>query len=355
MTVSVYNQLRILLFVSMALLMAACVAVAPDNANTTDNTDGDTAGDTGSLTIYSGRNENLVGPLLDLYAEQSGVDVEVRYGDTAEMAATILEEGNNSPADVFYGQDAGALGALASNVRCTELPEDITSLVDARFASPDNQWVGTSGRARVLVYNTDMLNEDDLPASVFDLTDERWRGVVGWAPTNGSFQAFITAMRLTEGDDVTRQWLEGMVANDVQVYGSNTPIVEAVGSGEIEVGLVNHYYLYQFLAENPDFSAANYYFPGGDVGSLINVAGVCVINASENSEQALDFVRFLLSTEAQQYFADETNEYPLANVDVAINPALTPLSEIDSPEIDLSNLEDLQGTLQLLQETGALQ
>ncbi len=353
MTTSVYNRLRVLLFVSMALLMAACVAVAPGDAG--DATSDTVGEESGSLTVYSGRNENLVGPLLDLYAEQSGVDVEVRYGDTAEMAATILEEGDNSPADVFYGQDAGALGALASSGRCTELPEDITSAVDSRFASPDNQWVGTSGRARVLVYNTEALSEDDLPASVFDLTDERWRGLVGWAPTNGSFQAFVTAMRLAEGDDVTRQWLEEMVANDVQVYGSNTPILEATGSGEIEVGLVNHYYLYRFLAENPDFPAANYYFPGGDVGSLINVAGVCVINSSENSEQALDFVRFLLSTEAQQYFADETNEYPLANVDVELNPALTPLSEIDSPEIDLSNLEDLQGTLNLLQETGALE
>ena len=270
------------------------------------------------------------------------------------MAATILEEGTNSPADLFYGQDAGALGALARTGRCIELPDDITQQVDGRFVSPSNQWVGTSGRARVLVYNTESLSESDLPASIFDLTDEEWQSRVGWAPTNGSFQAFVTAMRVNAGEEATRDWLEGMIANDVQVYPKNTPIVEAAGKGEIDVGLVNHYYLFRFLAEDPNFTAANFYFPAGDVGAMINVAGACVIDTSEQPSRAQDLLVFLLSDQAQQYFSDETNEYPLAKGEISINPALKPLADIDTPEFNLGDLEDLQGTLDLLQEVGAL-
>jgi iron(III) transport system substrate-binding protein len=307
-----------------------------------------------ALVIYSGRNENLVAPLLERYSEQTGIELEVRSGSTAEMAATILEEGTNSPADVFFGQDAGALGALARLDRCLPLPESIAGRVDSRFISPDRKWVGTSGRARVLVYNTDELSPEDLPTSVFDLTDERWRGMIGWAPTNGSFQAFVTAMRVNVGEDVTRQWIVDMLANDVQAFPNNTTIVEASGRGEVAAGLVNHYYLYRFLAEDPEFPADNYHIPAGDVGSMINVAGVCIIDSSDNQDRAIQLIEYLLSDEAQQYFADETNEYPLANSDLTIDPRLQPLSAIDTPDFDLSDTEDLQGTLDLLQDTGAL-
>jgi iron(III) transport system substrate-binding protein len=342
-----------MLALAVALLVtAACspVAAPADDSAAASDTEAVVA----PVVVYSGRNENLVGPLLQSYGESSGAGIEVRYGGTSEMAATILEEGDNSPADVFFGQDAGALGALARAGRCIELPEAVTEQVNARFVSPDNRWVGLSGRARVLVYNTDTLTEADLPSGVFELTGEEWAGKVGWAPTNGSFQAFVTAMRVNAGEDVARQWLEDMLANDVQSYANNTAIVEAVGKGEVEVGLVNHYYLFRFLAEDPEFPAANYYFPNGDLGAMINAAGVCVVNTSDNQEAALAMVNFLLSDEAQQYFADETDEYPLVNHDIAINPAIRPLAEIDSPEFDLGDTEDLQGTLELLQEVGAL-
>lgn len=330
------------------LLLAICIAFVVGCQPLFTGSNGDS-----ELVVYSGRNENLVGPLIEQYKEQSGVNVQVRYGGTAEMASVILEEGNNSPADIFYGQDAGALGALAQEGRCTPLPESITSRVDDRFISPDNTWVGISGRARTLVYNTDELSEADLPASVLDLTEPKWAGRVGWAPTNGSFQAFVTAMRVNLGDEETRAWLEGMIANDVQVYPSNTPIVEATGVGEISVGLVNHYYLYRFLAENPDFPAANYHFPAGDVGSMINVAGACIVDTAANTDEAIAFLAYLMSDEAQQYFADETYEYPLVSGDISINEKLKPLAEIDTPDFDLGDISDLLGTVNLLTEAGA--
>jgi iron(III) transport system substrate-binding protein len=305
------------------------------------------------ITVYSGRTEGLIGPILEQFTAETGVRVEVRYGDTAEMAATILEEGANSPADVYIGQDAGALGALAQAGRLSLLPSDILERVPAAFRSDDGLWVGLSGRARVLVYNPNTLTEADLPASIVDLAGPEWAGRVGWAPTNGSFQAHVTALRLLLGEDATRDWLAAMVANGAVVYPNNRAIVQAVADGEVEVGLVNHYYLFGYLADNPDFPAANYYFPGGDPGALINIAGAGVIDTSARKGLAQRLILYLLGNTGQQYFADRTYEYPLIE-GVAVNPLLVPLDQIQTPEIDLSDLSDLQATLDLLSAVGAL-
>ncbi len=332
----------------IGLLIAACVAIqAPADTGG--------AGEATELTVYSGRNENLVGPLLQRYYEISGVTVNVRYGGTAELAATILEEGQNSPADIFLGQDAGALGALSLAGRFTTLPAEIMERVDPRFQSASGDWVGASGRARVFVYNTEMLSEEDLPNDIWALTEPQWQGRVGWAPTNGSFQAFVTAVRVLEGEDRAREWLEAMIANDVQVYAKNTPIVEATGRGEIELGLVNHYYLYRFLAEDPDFQARNHHPAAGDAGAMINVAGVGILDTAKDRAAAEAFVAFLLSDEAQTYFSAETNEYPLVSGVPTTAEGLLPLADVNTPDIDLTDLDDLQGTLQLLQEVNALQ
>ncbi|RMF77983.1 MAG: iron ABC transporter substrate-binding protein [Chloroflexi bacterium] len=308
----------------------------------------------GTLVVYSGRGEELIGPILEQFEEETGIEVEVRYGGTAELAAVILEEGDNSPADVFIAQDAGALGALAKAGVLATLPEDIVMQVPEAFRSPDDVWVGLSGRARVLVYNPELVSEDELPASILDLTAPEWKGRVGWAPTNGSLQANVTAMRVLLGDEATEAWLRGMIENDAQVFPSNTPIVQAVLNGEIEVGLVNHYYLFRFLAEDPDAPGALYFFPGGDPGSLVNVAGAGILNVSDDAELGQQLIRFLLSETGQQYFADETFEYPLVGDDIAIVDGLIPLEDIEAPDIDLTDLDDLQGTLDLLDESGAL-
>jgi iron(III) transport system substrate-binding protein len=330
---------------------AASTEASP--AGSAEATATEAAGD-GTLTIYSGRNEELVGPLIQQFEQGSGIDVEVRYGDTAELAATILEEGDNSPADVFFAQDAGALGAVQNADRFEELPDEITERVDERFRSDEDEWVGVSGRARVVVFNTNTYTTTDLPDSIFGYTDPKFRGRIGWAPTNGSFQAFVTALRVIEGEDRAREWLEGIQANEPKVYENNTAVVNAAASGEIDVGFVNHYYLFRLLAENGEgFGARNYYFTNGDPGSLVNVAGAGVLTTSDNKQAADQFVEFLLSDEAQQYFADETYEYPLVE-DVEPNEALPALDEIETPDIDLSDLSDLQGTVQLLQDLGIL-
>jgi iron(III) transport system substrate-binding protein len=308
----------------------------------------------GSLTVYSGRSESLVGPLLERFEQETGIDVEVNYASTAELAATILEEGDASPADVFFGQDAGALGALAAEGLLAALPHETLDAVEARFRSPDGTWVGVSGRARVVAYDSRVHEDDDVPDEIAAFTDPAWKGKIGWAPTNASFQAFVTAFRVMAGDDAAKAWLEGIQANDPKVYDGNDAVLNAIAAGEIEVGFINHYYLMVALAEQGDsFPVRNHFLSGDDPGALVNVAGAGVLNTAANPAAAQAFVDYLLSEESQQYFATETQEYPLV-AGVPANPELPPLAEIASPDIDLSDLADLEGTLRLIQEAGVL-
>ncbi|MBW3546732.1 MAG: iron ABC transporter substrate-binding protein [Actinobacteria bacterium] len=335
------------LLVTVTVLLAACGGSGGDGG-------GDAASEAApTLTVYSGRSEELVRPVIEQFEGETGVPVQVRYGATAEMAGAILEEGDNSPADVFFAQDAGALGALSSEGRFAQLDAGTLEQVDPQFRSVNGDWVGVSGRARVAVYNTALLNEGALPDSILDFTDPSWKGRLGWAPTNGSFQAFVTALRVIEGETRAREWLEGIQANEPKVYGGNTAIVQAVAAGEIDAGFVNHYYLHRVKAENPDFPAANHLFPDGDVGSLVNVAGVGILEGSDQPDEARQLVEFLLSEPAQQYFSAETFEIPLVD-GVAADPSLPPLETLQQPDLDLAQLSDLEGTLRLLTEVGVI-
>ena len=340
----------------LLLSLAACSPAATPAVSSEPQVAEETAPieDPGSLVVYSGRAESLVAPIIQQFSEASGVKVEVRYGNTAEIAATLLEEGENTPADVFWAQDPGGMGAVAEASMLNPLPQELLDKVPANFRSPEGVWVGISGRARVVVYNTDAFAPEDLPADIWDFTDPMWQGKIGWAPTNGSFQVMVTGMRQSWGEDKTRQWLEGILANQPIAYENNTAVVAAVGAGEIEVGFVNHYYLYRFLQEEGEgFKARNYFQPGQGPGSLVMVAGAGVLKHSDNQENALKFLQFLLSTVSQQYFATQTWEYPLIEGVVTPN-GLTPLADLHGIEMDLADLADLQGTVTLLTEVGAL-
>ncbi len=306
----------------------------------------------GRLVVYSGRSKSLVDPIIKEFAETTGIDVSVKYANTPQLAATIMEEGGNSPADVFFAQDPGGLGAVEGML--APLPGSILDQVPDWAHSPDGKWVGLSGRARTVVYNTDKLDETQLPADMFGFTDPKWKGRIGWAPTNASFQTMVTAMRAMWGEERTRFWLLGIQANEPRVYPKNTPQVAAVAAGEIDAGFVNHYYLFRFLAEEgEDFAARNYHPRAGGPGAVMMVSGAGILATAENADNAERFLNFMLSTIGQQYFASQTFEYPLVE-DVMTPRALVPISEINSPQIALSDLVDLVGTQRLLQETGVL-
>jgi iron(III) transport system substrate-binding protein len=316
--------------------------------------DDDDAGGASSrtVTIYSGRTQNLIEPILDRYAEETGVNVEVRYGQSADLALLIEEEGDKTPADVFLSQSPGSVGFLDAKGRLGTLPDEVLGLVPEGLRAGDGSWIGFSGRKRVLAYNPDHLSEAELPASVLELTDPTWKGRIGVAPSNASFQDFVTAMRGRMGDEQTAAWLEGIADNDAFTFANNNAIVAAVGRGEIDVGLVNHYYVYQALAQDPDFHARNFDLPPDDIGSILIVTAATVLKTSDNADDASALVGFLLTEEAQRYFSDQTYEYPLAAGVTAA--AVLPPVEFGSPGgIDFDQLGgDLETTREMIRDAG---
>jgi len=310
-----------------------------------------TSGDD-TLTVYSGRSENLIAPLLEQFTEETGIAVEVRYEGSADLALLIDTEGNASPADVFISQSLGAIGYLAGNDRLQPINGDVLDLVDAQFRNAGGLWVGMSGRVRVIVYNKDMIDPADLPTSVFELTDERFRGDVGIAPGNGSFQDFVTGMREVHGDDATLAWLEGMAANDVKTYPKNSAIVQAVAAGGVPLGIVNHYYNFRAQAENPSIASENFYLPAGDIGSLMIITAIGILETADDVDLAGQLIEFMLSESAQIFFASETLEYPLA---AGVEPAdvLPALSDVGLTTYDFDQLGGgLERTKELIDAAG---
>lgn len=301
-----------------------------------------------SITIYSGRSESLIAELLDTFTEETGIEVNVRYGDSAELAAQILEEGSNVQADVFFSQDAGALGALAKENLTRSLPADITDLVDASYKSKDSQWVGVSGRARVLVVNPDRVSK--FPTSYRDLMDPIWKGRIGIAPTNASFQAFITAVRIIDGEQAAQDFLTAMKESAV-LFEKNGLILQAVEDGVIDAGLINHYYWFELANEVGvgNMKSEIIWFENQDAGNLINVAGAAVLSDNPSANM---FVKWLLGTTAQNYFVEKTREYSLTGVPAVAG--LKPFGEIKAPKIDLSDLDSLAETLELIRKAGLL-
>jgi iron(III) transport system substrate-binding protein len=302
-----------------------------------------------SLTIYSGRNEELIAPLLDIFTQETGIQVSVRYGDSAELAAQILEEGDNRQADVFFSQDAGALGALSAAGLLQDLGSDLTSKVPAEFRADDNTWVGISGRARVFSYSPERVTT--LPTSVLDLMDPSWKGRIGIAPTNASFQAFVTGLRVLKGEQVATDFLAAMKTNAV-IFDKNSAILEAVEAGQIDAGLINHYYWYERAAEvgTDKMTSEIAWFTDGDPGNLINVAGVGLLT---DKSSARTFAEWLLGETAQKFFVNNTFEYALIpGIPAAAN--LPELLDIKSPAIDLSDLATLSETLELITEAGLI-
>ena len=329
----------IIALVGLALLAAACTT---------------TGAEAPTLTVYSGRSEELVAPLMAEFEEQTGISVSVRYAGSAELAATILEEGGNSPADVFFAQDPASLGAVALSGLFAEIPAGSLDRVPERFSDVNGRWVGVSGRARTVVYDSTKVAVEELPTTEDGFTEGSWAARNAIAPTNGSFLAFVAAKILIDGETATLDWLKGMAANDQPAFPANSPIVAAVSDGVVDTGLVNHYYLYRLRAEQPDVVAENYFFPEATAGSLVMPAGVGILASSDDRDSALAFVDYLLTDPAQTYFATETYEYPLVD-GIPPYPGLPPLGSLPTPDIDLSDLAGVLDTAtDLVAEAGLL-
>lgn len=336
------STLHVMTFISNRVLVAGTIA-ALGLAST------GCGGDDDAITLYSGRSESLIEPIIERFEEESGISVDVKYGDTAELALLIEEEANagRTEADVYISQSPGAMGFVDDAL--AQLPDATLALVDPGTRDDDGRWVGLSGRQRVLVYNTESVDPTTLPTSIFELVaDDRFEGQIGVAGGNGSFQDFVTAMRFTEGEDVAAQFLTDLDALDPVPYANNNAIVTGVGRGEVQVGLVNHYYNFRALAEDPSTPSANHVFEPGDPGATLIVTAAGIVDGSEKVDEATQLIEFLLSDEGQTYFAEETFEYPLVpGIPTSGNVPPTEFGDVGS--IDLDELEGgLERTRELI-------
>jgi len=308
------------------------------------------------LEIYSGRNRDLIEPLIERFEAETGLDVEVRYpGDSAVAALQIDDEGDRGP-DLFISQSPGAMGYLDARSRLLPLDQAVLDSVAPELRAPDGHWVGTSARVRVVVYNSNAVSVDELPSSVFDLAESRYEGRVGVAATNPSFIDFVSALRELEGDSATEDFLAGLVANGVRDYGSsNDAVLAAVARGEVDFGLVNHYYNARAKVEDPEQPTENHLFDAGDPGSVVLLTTAGLLTTGEDHRDAAErFLSFLLTDESQRYFADETLEYPvIEGIDPSADTGLPPLADIDAPSLDLARLgEDFAATRDLIDASG---
>jgi len=307
------------------------------------------------ITLYSGRGEPLVAPIIAAFTAETGIRVNVRYAGTAELAILLQEEGDRTPADLFWAQDAAALGAVADLFQ--PLPQETLDKVPAAYRDNEGRWIATSGRGRVLAYSTERLGEDERPATMADLVDPKYRGRIALAPTNGSFLAHVTALRVVEGDAAALEWLQGIAANEPVMVRNNTAAIQAIGDGEADLAVTNNYYLVRFKRAAADFPVNQMLFPTeGDIGNLLLVAGMGVLAASDHSEEAVAFIDFLLSDAAQQFFSGEVAEFPVTGRVIPTRVDDISLEDVVrmAPEVDLNTIGDLEGTLELVREAGLL-
>ncbi|WP_307797113.1 extracellular solute-binding protein [Williamsia soli] len=337
---------RVLSFVVVSGLLAVAMACGDPGGGS------DVAG-RGSILVYSGRDEGLVAPMIDLFSGELDFTVDVDYtGNTHAQVGRMLAEGDDTPAEVFFGQDAAALGLLDDNEMLEPLPEDILALVPARYRSGNGTWIATSARERVLIFNSARVTDAQLPEGIDGLLDPRWRGQITYAPTNASFQSFVTALRVTRGDEAARRWLTNFLANDPIALPDNGSVVQAVTSGQATLGLTNHYYWYPLVLAGSASTVGLHRFTAGDPGALVNVAGAGVVKYSDNKPQAIEFLRELLSEGAQAYFADEAAEYPVVSGVTSTTYELPPLAEVAGLDIDLDELASVAQTRTMLSEVG---
>ena len=307
------------------------------------------------ITLYSGRGEPLIAPIISAFTAETGIRVNVRYGGTAELAILLQEEGDRTPADLFWAQDAAALGAVAGMFQ--PLPQETLDKVPAAYRDSEGRWIATSGRGRVLAYSTERVSPDEMPATLADLVNPIYKGRIALPPTNGSFLAHVAALRVVAGDDFALEWLKGIKANEPVIVRNNTAGIQAIGDGEADFAVTNNYYLVRFKRAAADFPVNQTLFPTeGDIGNLLLVAGMGVLNDSDHSEEAVAFINFLLSDAAQQFFSGEVAEFPVTGRVIPTRVDDVSLDDVVrmAPAVDLNTIGDLEGTLELVREAGLL-
>ncbi|HLR68990.1 MAG TPA: extracellular solute-binding protein [Virgibacillus sp.] len=334
------------LFLSFGLL-SACAA--DDNDDEADNDDSET------LTLYNGQHKDATTALIDAFEDKTDIEVEERDGSSNELAHQITEEGDQSPADLIYTEESSPLIMLTEEGLLSEIDEDALESIPSEYQDSKNNWTGILARSRVVAYNQEMIKEHDLPDSVLDFAKPEWDGKFAFVPTSGAFQMQLSALIKLEGKETAKEWLEGLKEHG-KIYKDNVAALEAVENGEIELGLINNYYWDRKAKEEGEenLDSRLYFFGTHDIGDMLTVASMGILESSSHKEEAQQFIEFATSEEGQQILTDESSQYPLN--DKADTEGLKPFSELTPPEgtLDLGEYSNGDEAEQLLQDVGLL-
>jgi iron(III) transport system substrate-binding protein len=308
-----------------------------------------------TLVVYNAQHEQLLEELAPAFEDETGIKVELRNGSDLQLSNQLVQEGDASDADVFLTENSPAMSQVEAASLFDELPADILDVVPEQYRPTSGLWTGFVARSTVLVYNTDTVEESDLPPSILDLAEPEWADRICFSPAGADFQAIVAAILELEGEDATRAWLEGIKENGT-TYDGNNVVLEEVDSGECEVGIVYHYYWARDRAESGDVSdhSAQYYFTDQDPGAFVSVSGAGVLASSDMKDEAQQFVEFLVSEEGQQIIADSyALEYPLNPAVDLDDDGVKPFGELQPPQVNVSDL-DSNAVVDLMTEVGFL-
>ena len=330
-------------------LLMACAAVVVTAPMLT------ACGDDGPfITVYNAQHEELIAEVAPLFEEETGIEVKLRSGSDLELANQLVQEGDASPADVFLTENSPAMSLVDNAGLFTKVDQETLDLIPPEYVPANRNWIGFMGRSTVAMYNTDALSEDDMPDSILDFADPEWADRISYSPTGADFQAIVSAVLELEGEQATREWLDGLAENGTE-YDGNDVVLESVDSGEVDAGIAYHYYWYRDQKEAGEHSDSSelHFFDDQDPGAFVSVSGAGVLASSDKQTNAQEFVNFLASVEGQQAIADSyALEYPL-NPDVSLDPPVKPFEELEPPRIDVATLNS-EPVTELMQEEGLL-
>jgi len=335
------TALTLLILAALATAFTACGGGSSEPANT--------------ITLYNGQHEQTTARLVAGFEKQTGVKVKVRSDDEDVLGNQILQEGSSSPAGVFYTENTPVLEDLQEKGLLAPLPASTLAAVPSKYSSPQGDWVGVSARVSVLVYNTGLVKASELPSSILELAQPKWKGKLGFAPSETDFQPLVTAITKLDGVAAAEKWLKGLQANG-KVYPDNETVVAQVNNGESAVGIIDHYYWYRLrdeVGESGMHSALHYYAPH-DPGYLLNVSGAAVLKSSAHQVAAQKFVAFLVSRAGQEILAhSDSYEYPLGSGVLTAQP-LKPFDQLAPAPVTIGDLGNGSAPLELEQKLGLL-
>lgn len=330
-----------------ALVLSACGSDSEsNNASKTK--------DAGTLTLYNAQHEDLMKLLADDFTAKTGIKIEMRNGDDFELANQIVAEGDRSPADVFATENSPAMTLVANKGGFAKVDASTLANIPTGYSPKSGDWVGFAARSTVLAYNTKKLTEAQLPAGILDLAEPKWKGKIGMSPSGADFQAIVSAVLTLKGEAATEAWLKGLKRN-AKFYEGNSTVMKAVNSGDIEAGVIYHYYW--FKDQNESGANSNNikldYFGNQDPGAFVSVSGAGVLKSSKHQKLAQKFVGYLTSVDGQKVLAESSAmEYSL-NPKATPNPKLKPIADLDAPAIDVTTLNGAK-VVTLMQQAGIL-